>query len=93
MVTISNLSMAVFMARSKRIALTLDPEYHELLKVIADYQGKKVTTVVKDFMNASRPMAEAMKKAFDELHAGKDHTEALNKLLKSSFELVKEKQY
>ncbi|MDT1779045.1 hypothetical protein NLX66_004575 [Acinetobacter baumannii] len=44
-------------------------------------------------MNASRPMAEAMKKAFDELHAGKDHTEALNKLLKSSFELVKEKQY
>ncbi len=42
------------MARSKRIALTLDAEYHELLKVIADYQGKKVTTVVKDFMNSSR---------------------------------------
>lgn len=78
--------MVFCMARSKRIALTLDPEYHDLLKVIADYQGKKVTTVVKDFMNASKPMAEAMKKAFDELHAGKDHSEALNDLLKASFE-------
>ena len=81
-----------FMARSKRIALTLDAEYHELLKVIADYQGKKVTTVVKDFMNSSRPMAEAMKKAFDDLHAGKDHSEALNELLRASFDLVKEKK-
>jgi len=80
------------MARSKRIALTLDPEYHDLLKIIADYQGKKVTTVVKDFMNASKPMAEAMKKAFDDLHAGKEHTEALNELLNSSFELVKNRQ-
>lgn len=80
------------MARSKRIALTLDPEFHDLLKVIADYQGKKVTTVVKDFMNASKPMAEAMKKAFDDLHAGKDHTEALSELLRSSLNLVKEKQ-
>lgn len=80
------------MARSKRIALTLDPEYHELLKVIADYQGKKVTTVVKDFMNASKPMAEAMKKAFDDLYAGADHDEALNDLLKSSLELVRDKK-
>jgi hypothetical protein len=80
------------MARSKRIALTLDPEYHELLKVIADYQGKKVTTVVKDFMNASKPMAEAMKKAFDDLYAGTDHDEALNDLLKSSFELARDKK-
>lgn len=91
MVTNSN-QESVFMARSKRIALTLDPEYHELLKVIADYQGKKVTTVVKDFMNASKPMAEAMKKAFDELHAGKDHTEVLSELLQSSLNLVKERQ-
>jgi hypothetical protein len=80
------------MARSKRIALTLDTEYHELLKVIADYQGKKVTTVVKDFMNASKPMAEAMKKAFDDLYAGADHDEALNDLLKSSFELARDKK-
>lgn len=80
------------MARSKRIALTLDPEYHELLKVIADYQGKKVTTVVKDFMNASKPMAEAMKKAFDDLYAGTDRDEALNDLLKSSLELVRDKK-
>lgn len=43
-------------------------------------------------MNSSRPMAEAMKKAFDDLHAGKDHSEALNELLRSSFDLVKEKK-
>ena len=36
------------MAR-KRIALSVDPEYHELLTQIAQYQNKTITGVVTDF--------------------------------------------
>ena len=36
------------MAR-KRIALSVDPEYHELLTKLAEHQNKTVTTVVTDF--------------------------------------------
>ena len=36
------------MAR-KRIALSVDPEYHELLTQIAKYQNKTITGVVTDF--------------------------------------------
>ena len=54
------------MAR-KRIALSVDPEYHELLTQIAKYQNKTITGVVTDFLEASRPTAEAMLKAFEDL--------------------------
>ena len=37
------------MARAKRIALSVDPEYHELLSKLAEYQKKTVTYVVTDF--------------------------------------------
>ena len=37
------------MARAKRIALSVDPEYHALLTEIAKYQNKTVTGVVTDF--------------------------------------------
>ena len=57
------------MAR-KRIALSVDPEYHELLTQIAKYQNKTITGVVTDFLEASRPTAEAMLKAFEDLYAG-----------------------
>ena len=53
------------MAR-KRIALSIDPEYHELLSKLAEYQ-KTVTGVVTDFLDASRPAAEVMLIAFQEL--------------------------
>ena len=33
----------------KRIALSIDPEYHELLTRLAEYQKKTVTGVVTDF--------------------------------------------
>ena len=36
------------MAR-KRIALSVDPEYHELLTRLAEYQKKTVTSIVTDF--------------------------------------------
>ena len=56
-----------FMARAKRIALSVDPEYHELLSKLAEYQKKTVTGVVTDFLEASKPAAEAMLVAFQEL--------------------------
>ena len=54
------------MAR-KRIALSVDPEYHELLTKLAEHQNKTVTTVVTDFLEASKPMAIAMNQAFEDL--------------------------
>ena len=48
----------------KRIALSIEPEYHQLLTKLAEYQNKTVTTVVTDFLDASRPGAEAMLIAF-----------------------------
>jgi hypothetical protein len=59
------------MAR-KRIALSVDPEYHELLTKLAEHQNKTVTTVVTDFLEASKPMAIAMNQSFDDLNMGKD---------------------
>jgi len=58
------------MAR-KRIALSVDPEYHELLTQIAKYQNKTV---------------KAMLKAFEDLYAGKSQDEVVNELLAVSFE-------
>lgn len=74
------------MVQRKRIALTIDPEYHQLLKELAVYQNKTVTSVVTDFLEVSRPMAEAMKKAFDDLKAGKNQNEILQELLASGLE-------
>nr|CDL67186.1 unnamed protein product [uncultured bacterium] len=51
------------MAR-KRIALSIDPEYHELLSKLAEYQKKTVTGVVTDFLDASRPAAESYVNCF-----------------------------
>ena len=68
------------MAR-KRIALSVPEDYHALLTELAAYQNKTVTTVVADFLEAGRPMAEAMKKAVDDLHAGKNQAEVLQKLM------------
>ena len=54
------------MAR-KRIALSVDPEYHELLTKLAEHQNKTVTDVITDFLEASKPMAIAMNQAFEDL--------------------------
>ena len=74
------------MARAKRIALSVDPEYHELLSKLAEYQKKTVTAVVTDFLEASIPAAEAMLTAFQELEKGVDQGEILKNLLASSLE-------
>ena len=47
---------------------------------------KTVTGVVTDFLEASRPTAEAMLKAFEDLYAGKSQDEVVNELLAVSFE-------
>ena len=73
------------MAR-KRSALSVDPEYHELLTQIAKYQNKTVTGVVTDFLEASKPAAEAMLTAFQELEKGVDQTEILKNLLATGLE-------
>lgn len=65
----------------KRIALSVPDDYHALLTDLAAYQNKTVTTVVTDFLEAGRPMAEAMLKAFQDLHAGKNQAEVLQNLL------------
>ena len=85
MVAISN-HFRNIMARAKRIALSVDPEYHALLTEIAKYQNKTITGVVTDFLEASRPTAEAMLKAFEDLYAGKSQDEVVNELLAVSFE-------
>ncbi|MHA3062602.1 hypothetical protein [Acinetobacter sp. ANC 4641] len=70
----------------KRIALSIDPEYHELLTKLAEHQNKTVTTVVTDFLEASKPMAIAMNQAFEDLKMAKDfrsikyHEYLLNRL-------------
>ena len=70
----------------KRIALSIDPEYHELLTRLAEYQKKTVTSIVTDFLEASRPAAEAMLVAFQELEKGVDQNEILKNLLASGLE-------
>lgn len=75
------------MAR-KRIALSIDPEYHEILVQIANYQNKTVTSVVTDFLNASRPSAELMLKAFEDLKAGKPKEDVLTELFASGLEIA-----
>lgn len=74
------------MARAKRIALSVDPEYHELLTRLAEYQKKTVTSVVTDFLDASRPAAEAMLIAFQELENGVNQNDILKNLLASGLE-------
>ena len=84
LLTVTNLDNK--MARTKRIAFSVAPEHHELLTKLAEYQKKTVTSVVTDFLEASRPTAEAMLKAFEDLYAGKSQDEVVNELLAVSFE-------
>lgn len=74
------------MARSKRIAISVDPEFHNLLTLLAHYQKKTVTNVVADFLEASKPAAQAMLIAFQELEKGGDQNEILKNLLASGLE-------
>ncbi|EKK17145.1 hypothetical protein ACINIS251_A0035, partial [Acinetobacter baumannii IS-251] len=54
------------MAVQKRLALTIQPDYLDLLKKVADYQNIPVSTMVMGLLDAQRPVVEAMLKAFQD---------------------------
>ena len=89
MVAISN-QFRNIMARTKRIALSVDPEYHELLTKLAEHQNKTVTNVVTDFLEASKPMAIAMNQAFEDLKVGKDLVDVQQKLFAEGLKAASE---
>ena len=69
------------MEKRKRIALSIEPEYHALLTDIAKAQNKTVTAVVTDFLEGAKPIALAMKKAFDDLKLGKSQEQVVQQLM------------
>lgn len=79
------------MARSKRIAFSVEPELHEKLTRLAEYQNKPVTVIVSDYMREFEPAIDLTLKAFDELHKGGLREEVLKNMLADSFNLVSEK--
>lgn len=74
------------MAVQKRLALTIQPDYLDLLKKVADYQNIPVSTMVMGLLEAQRPVVEAMLKAFQDVEAGKDKHKILSELLASGLE-------
>ena len=58
------------MAVQKRLALTISPDYLDLLKKVAEYQKIPVSTMVMGLLEAQRPVVEAMLKAFEDIEAG-----------------------
>ena len=76
------------MAVQKRLALTIQPDYLDLLKKVADYQKIPVSTMVMGLLEAQRPIVEAMLKAFQDIEAGKDKQKILSELLASGLEAV-----
>ena len=76
------------MTVQKRLALTIKPDYLELLKAVADYQKIPVTTLVMGMLDAHRPVVEAMYKAFQDIDAGKDKDKILSEFFAHSLEAV-----
>lgn len=76
------------MATQKRLALTIQPDYLDLLKKVADYQNIPVSTMVMGLLDAQRPIVEAMLKAFQDYEAGVDKEKLLSELLASGLDAV-----
>ncbi len=60
------------MAVQKRLALTIPPDYLELLHKVSTYQNIPTSTFVMGLLEGQRPVVEAMLKAFQDIEAGKD---------------------
>lgn len=76
------------MAVQKRLALTISPDYLDLLKKVAEYQKIPVSTMVMGLLEAQRPVVEAMLKAFQDIEAGRDKEKILNAFFADAFEGV-----
>lgn len=74
------------MAVQKRLALTVQPDYLDLLKKVADYQKIPVSTMVMGLLDAQRPTVEAMLKAFQDIEAGKEKEQILKAFFADAFE-------
>ncbi len=74
------------MAVQKRLALTISPEYLELLHKVSGYQNIPTATFVMGLLEGQRPIVEAMLKAFQDFEAGKDREKILSELLAAGFE-------
>ena len=66
------------MAVQKRLALTISPDYLDLLKKVADYQKIPVSTMV----------LEALLKTFQDVEAGGEKEKILSEFLADAFEGV-----
>ena len=83
-VTISNVVLR--MAVQKRLALTITPEYLDLLHKVSAYQNIPTSTFVMGLLEGQRPVVEALLKAFQDMEAGKDKQKILSELLASGLE-------
>ena len=72
------------MERRKRIALSVDPELHELLNGIAHYQKKTTTAVITDILKQHKDILEAMLKAYQDYEKGIPLDMVMEGLLKES---------
>ena len=79
------------MARSKRIAISVEPALHEKLHRLAEYQNKPVTVIVSDYLKEFEPAIDLTLKAFDELNNGGLKEEVLKNMLADGLNLVSEK--
>ena len=73
------------MAVQKRLALTISPDYLDLLKKVADYQKIPVSTMVMGLLDAQRPVVEAMLKAFRMLKQVEKRKKILSEFLADAF--------
>ena len=74
------------MAVQKRLALTITPEYLDLLHKVSAYQNIPTSTFVMGLLEGQRPVVEALLKAFQDMEAGKDKQKILSELLASGLE-------
>lgn len=76
------------MAVQKRLALTISPDYLDLLKKVAEYQHIPVATMVMGLLDGQRSIVEAMLKAFQDIEAGGDKQKIMNTFIADAFEGV-----
>jgi hypothetical protein len=79
------------MARSKRIAISVEPSLHEKLIRLSEYQKKPVTVIVSDYMKEFEPAIDLTLKAFDDLHNGGDHARILQDMIADGLNMVSKK--